>query len=90
MGLTLSVLCCLFHTDHIEMLPSLHFLFGIVFLNPSLYSISQVDNLTANGEVTDNLSLQNLWNWLDAAKSLVIASNFKLPGGMPYRYQGVW
>ncbi|KAK7083685.1 hypothetical protein SK128_028073 [Halocaridina rubra] len=34
------------------------------------------------------MSLKNLWTWLDAAKGLV-AANFKLPGGMPYRYQGV-
>ncbi|KAG7157420.1 GATOR complex protein MIOS-A-like [Homarus americanus] len=49
-----------------------------------------VNNLATNGEVTDDMSLRNLWTWLDAARSLVIAGNFKLPGGMPYRYQGVW
>ncbi|XP_069184860.1 GATOR2 complex protein MIOS isoform X3 [Procambarus clarkii] len=49
-----------------------------------------VDNLATNGDVTDDMSLRNLWTWLDAARSLVLAGNFKLPGGMPYKYQGVW
>ncbi|KAK3891191.1 hypothetical protein Pcinc_004907 [Petrolisthes cinctipes] len=50
----------------------------------------RVDNLAANGEVTDDLSLRNLWMWLDNARSLVATGNFKLPGGVPYKYQGVW
>ncbi|XP_037785674.1 GATOR complex protein MIOS-like [Penaeus monodon] len=47
------------------------------------------DNLATNGEVTGDMSLRDLWSWLDAARSLVTAGNFKLPGGVPYRYQGV-
>ena len=43
-----------------------------------------------NGEVAGDISLRNLWTWLDAAKSLATTGNFKLPGGVPYRYQGVW
>ncbi|XP_076029287.1 GATOR complex protein mio [Oratosquilla oratoria] len=46
-------------------------------------------NLAANGDLTDDLMLKNLWNWLDAAKGLAQSANFKLPGGVPYKYQGV-
>lgn len=49
-----------------------------------------MDTLAMNGDVTDDISLRNLWTWLDAAKSLATSGNFKLPGGVPYRYQGVW
>ncbi|XP_068202400.1 GATOR2 complex protein MIOS-A [Palaemon carinicauda] len=47
-----------------------------------------VENLASNGDVTDDMSLKNLWTWLDAARSHV-SGNFKLPGGTPYRYHGV-
>ncbi|MPD01661.1 hypothetical protein E2C01_097198 [Portunus trituberculatus] len=43
-----------------------------------------------NGEVAGDISLRNLWTWLDAAKGLATTGNFKLPGGVPYRYHGVW
>lgn len=56
----------------------------------SLDLLNQVDNLAMNGEVTGDISLRNLWTWLDAAKSLATTGNFKLPGGVPYRFQGVW
>lgn len=49
-----------------------------------------VDNLAMNGEVAGDISLRNLWTWLDAAKGLATTGNFKLPGGVPYRYHGVW
>ncbi|CAL4060750.1 unnamed protein product, partial [Meganyctiphanes norvegica] len=47
------------------------------------------ENLAANGEVTNDVKLNNLWTWLDAARNFVNSGTFRLPGGATYKYQGV-
>ncbi|CAL4258099.1 unnamed protein product, partial [Meganyctiphanes norvegica] len=38
------------------------------------------ENLAANGEVTNDVKLNNLWTWLDAARNFVNSGTFRLPG----------
>ena len=65
-------------------------LYYVTSFESSVGLFNQVDNLAMNGEVAGDISLRNLWTWLDAAKGLATTGNFKLPGGVPYRYHGVW
>lgn len=83
-----NILSLFTYSKHI---PKVVMIVHCLYINACTFNVLQIqeDNLATNGEVTGDMSLRDLWSWLDAARSLVTAGNFKLPGGVPYRYQGV-